>query len=120
MGVGFRARPASTQCRPVREDDALCRIFASQNPASYAPVTKALRLNGHTTSIRLEAEFWAILDDIAAAEGLSTPRFIGKLRDEVVERLGEVENFTSMLRVTCAHYLRMRREPLAVVRPSVE
>jgi len=91
----------------------MCRIFASQDPASYAPVTKALRLSGHTTSIRLEAEYWTILDEIAAAEGMSTPRFVGKLYDEVLDWHGEVRNFTSMLRVTCTLYLKMRgqRQP---------
>src|SRR5260370_31050499 len=85
----------------------MCRIFATQDPASYALVTRALRLNGHTTSIRLEAAYWAILDEIAAKEGLSTPRFIGKLYDEVLGWHGEVTNFTSMLRVTCTLHLRM-------------
>jgi predicted DNA-binding ribbon-helix-helix protein len=98
----------------------LCQIFASQDPASYEPVTKALRINGHTTSLRLEAEFWAILDEIAANEGLSTPRFIGKLHDEVLERYGEVENFASMLRVTCALYLRIRHDRTAPVRRAAE
>src|SRR5258708_7017133 len=85
----------------------MCRIFATQDPASYALVTRALRLNGHTTSIRLEAAYWAILDEIAAKEGLSTPRFIGKLYDEVLGWHGEVTNFTSMLRVTCTLHLRI-------------
>ncbi len=85
----------------------MCRIFATQDPASYALVARALRLNGHTTSIRLEAAYWAILDEIAANEGLTTPRFIGKLYDEVLDWHGEVANFTSMLRVTCTLYLRM-------------
>ena len=85
----------------------MCRIFATQDPASYALVARALRLNGHTTSIRLEAAYWTILDEIAANEGLTTPRFIGKLYDEVLGWHGEVANFTSMLRVTCTLYLRM-------------
>ena len=98
----------------------MCRIFASQDPASYEPLTRALRINGHTTSLRLEAEFWAILDEIAAGEGLSTPRFIGRLHQEVLERHGEVENFASMLRVTCALYLRIRHDRAMPARRAVE
>ncbi|MBV8654333.1 MAG: ribbon-helix-helix domain-containing protein [Alphaproteobacteria bacterium] len=86
----------------------MCRIFASQDPASYAPVARALRLSGHTTSIRLEAAYWAILDEMAAREAMTTPRFIGKLYDEVLDWHGEVTNFTSMLRVTCTLYTRMQ------------
>ncbi len=88
----------------------MCRIFASQDPASYAPVARALRLSGHTTSIRLEAAYWAILDEMATREAMSTPRFIGKLYDEVLDWHGEVTNFTSMLRVTCTLYTRMQSD----------
>ena len=89
----------------------MCRIFASQDPASYAPVARALRLSGHMTSIRLEAAYWAILDEMAAGEGMTTSRFIGKLHDEVLDWHGEVTNFTSMLRVTCTLYMRMQGRP---------
>ena len=71
----------------------MCRIFATQDPASYALVSRALRLNGHTTSIRLEAAYWTILGEIAANEGLTTPRFIGKLYDEVLLWHGEVRHY---------------------------
>ena len=89
----------------------MCRIFASQDPASYAPVARALRLSGHMTSIRLEAAYWTILDEMAAGEGMTTPRFIGKLHDEVLDWHGEVTNFTSMLRVTCTLYMKMQGKP---------
>jgi len=44
----------------------MCRIFANQSPARYQPTTRRLRLNGQSTSVRLEAAFWEILDGIAA------------------------------------------------------
>ena len=84
----------------------MCRMFAVQDPASYSCETRAVRLHGHTTSIRLEAEFWAILEEIAGREGLSLARFLCTLHDEVLQRQGDVPNFASMLRVTCALYLR--------------
>jgi predicted DNA-binding ribbon-helix-helix protein len=121
--VIYKAGPAKmrdAKGRPLREGAPLCRIFASQDPASYEPLTRALRINGHTTSLRLEAEFWAILDEIAAGEGLSTPRFISRLHQEVLERHGEVENFASMLRVTCALYLRIRHDRAIPARRAVE
>jgi predicted DNA-binding ribbon-helix-helix protein len=84
----------------------MCNIFAGQDPASYACVTRSVRLSGHVTSIRLEAQFWSILDEIARHQGLSTPRFLGKLYDEALEIHGEVGNFTSLLRNACVIYLR--------------
>ena len=32
---------------------------------------RSVQLSGHATSVALEAEFWAVLDQIAAARGLS-------------------------------------------------
>ena len=86
----------------------MCDLYASTDPGAYACVTRSVRLHGHVTSLRLEARFWAILDEIAAGEGMSTPRFIGALHDEVLERRGDVGNFASLLRVICAVYLERR------------
>lgn len=35
------------------------------------PVKHSLTLNGHRTSVSLEAEFWEALRDVAAAKGMS-------------------------------------------------
>ncbi|MDR9394403.1 ribbon-helix-helix domain-containing protein [Roseovarius sp. SYSU LYC5161] len=79
----------------------MCRIFAGQDPERYTLETRRMRLNGQSTSIRLEKSFWAILDEIAESEGLSTPGFVSKLHGEVLELRGEPQNFTSLLRCTC-------------------
>ena len=64
-------------------------MFAGQDQERYEPVTRRLRLNGQSTSIRLERSFWKIVDQIAAKEKLSTPAFISKLHAEVLEIHGE-------------------------------
>lgn len=79
----------------------MCQLFSGQDPAGYQRVTRSVRLNGCATSVRLEARFWDILDDIAESEGTSTPHFLSTLYEEVVERRGEVRNFASILRVAC-------------------
>jgi predicted DNA-binding ribbon-helix-helix protein len=79
----------------------MCQVFAGQDPAEYRPVTRRLRLNGQSTSIRLERSFWAIVDGIAQHEGMSTPAFLSKLHSEVLELRGEASNFTSLLRCAC-------------------
>jgi predicted DNA-binding ribbon-helix-helix protein len=89
----------------------MCRIYAGTDPRDYEPETRSVRLHGLVTSIRLEARFWAILEEIARAEGLSLPRFIATLHDEVVELQGEVGNFASLLRVVCATYLERVAAP---------
>ena len=79
----------------------MCNLFASQSPDSYACEARSIRLNGQSTSIRLEKPFWEILDRIAAGEGLSTPRFISTLHNEILQLRGEIPNFTSHLRCIC-------------------
>ncbi|HMO08813.1 MAG TPA: ribbon-helix-helix domain-containing protein [Paracoccaceae bacterium] len=83
----------------------MCQIFAGQDPARYESVTRRLRLNGQSTSIRLERAFWRILDRIAEAEGITTPAFISKLHSEVLENHGEAANFSSLLRCACMIHL---------------
>ncbi|GMG82997.1 ribbon-helix-helix domain-containing protein [Paralimibaculum aggregatum] len=83
----------------------MCQIFAGQDPDNYASETRSMRLNGYSTSIRLEAAFWRVLDDIAAREGVTVPQFIAKLHDEVIELRGETRNFTSLLRCACLIHL---------------
>ncbi len=84
----------------------MCQIFAGQDPTGYAYVARSVRLAGHATSIRLEATFWEILDEIAEVQGKTTPRFLSTLYDEIMELNGEISNFTSLLRVACVLYLR--------------
>ena len=87
----------------------MCQIFAGQDPATYEYITRSVRLGGHATSIRLEATYWEILEEIAESQDLTVPRFLGTLHEEVLELHGEISNFTSLLRVACVLYLRQPR-----------
>jgi predicted DNA-binding ribbon-helix-helix protein len=98
----------SGQNRQEREV-TMCRVFAGQDPEGYRQINRSIRIDGHSTSIQLEATFWALLDEIADSQGLTTPKFISKLYDEAIEINGQIPNFASMLRTTCALYLRGHR-----------
>ena len=94
----------------------MCHVFAGQEPDRYASETRRLRLNGQSTSIRLENAFWSILDRIAAAEGITTPMFISTLHSEVLQLRGEPDNFTSLLRCACLKFIESppARSPVAI------
>lgn len=83
----------------------MCQIYASTAPERYDSVAHSLRIQGCVTSIRLEKEFWGILEEMADAEGRTTPELINVLYDEVHQNYGEVRNFTSFLRTACTIYL---------------
>ena len=86
----------------------MCRLFASQSPESYAFETRSIRLNGQSTSLRLEKVFWGILEEIAAGEGMTAPRFISTLHHEILLLRGEVPNFASHLRCICVVAIESR------------
>lgn len=91
----------------------MCRMYSEQNPDTYTLSTRRLRLNGQSTSIRLETAFWQILDEIARQEEMTTPAFMSKLHSEVLEQHGEPANFSSLLRCTALIYIEnMARSPL--------
>ncbi|MEM8776027.1 MAG: ribbon-helix-helix domain-containing protein [Pseudomonadota bacterium] len=86
----------------------MCHVFAGQDPERYVCATRRLRLNGQSTSIRLEQSFWDILDELAANDGMTTPAFISTLHSEVLELRGEPSNFTSLLRCACLKFLELK------------
>ena len=89
----------------------MCNLYASADPFLYESQTRSIRLQGAVTSVRLENEFWTILEEIAAGEGYGVPQFINQLYSEVLLRGNQVNNLASMLRVVCTLYLTHRRRP---------
>jgi predicted DNA-binding ribbon-helix-helix protein len=79
----------------------MCQFYASQSPESYAFETRSIRLNGQSTSIRLEKIFWTVIAEIARQEGSTVPRFISTLHRELLLLRGEAPNFSSHLRCIC-------------------
>jgi predicted DNA-binding ribbon-helix-helix protein len=87
----------------------MCKVYAGQNPEGYKSINRSIRIGGHSTSIQLEVVFWELLDEIAQSQHLTTPKFISTLYSEAIEINGEIHNFASMLRSTCALYLSGHR-----------
>ena len=83
----------------------MCHVFAGQDPETYRFVTRSIRINGHCTSVRLEARFWEILEKVAASQGMTVPQFVSELYEEVLEIQGEIANFASLLRCACIVFL---------------
>ena len=63
----------------------MCQIFIRADPELYVMRSRSLRLRGVATSIRLENQFWDVLEEIGARDGLTLPRLISKLYDELAE-----------------------------------
>lgn len=97
----------------------MCYMYASTDPSRYECTTRSVRLQGCVTSVRLENEFWEILEQIASGQQLSTAQFISQLHSEVVASRGEVPNLASLLRVACAVYQQNEIQQASAPRRSV-
>jgi predicted DNA-binding ribbon-helix-helix protein len=105
----------------------MCEIFVRADPTLYESRAHSIRLHGAVTSIRLENLYWHVLEEIATRDGMTTNQLITKLYNEIVEYRGEIDNFSSFLRVCCLRYLSLmaegrissdKRQPLAGVPPQ--
>ncbi|MCD8522398.1 MAG: ribbon-helix-helix domain-containing protein [Saccharospirillaceae bacterium] len=83
----------------------MCEIYSGTEPELFELKTRSIRIDGVVTSIRLEAVFWQLLEQIAADAGMTLGTFITRIYREVLERRGETGNFTSLLRVACTTHL---------------
>jgi predicted DNA-binding ribbon-helix-helix protein len=86
----------------------MCKIFVNADPTLYENKLRSMRLHGVVTSIRLEKLFWQILEEIGARDGMSLTQLVTKLHDEISDAHGNVENFSSFLRVSCLRYLSLQ------------
>ena len=98
----------------------MCQIYASTSPERYDSVTHSVRIQGCVTSIRLEKEFWGILEEMAAAGDRTTPELINVLYSEVHQNYGEVRNFTSFLRTACTIYLARKNSSINSTQEQLE
>ncbi|ROV60941.1 DNA-binding protein [Vibrio ponticus] len=83
----------------------MCEIYSGTEVELFELKTKSVRIDGVVTSVRLEAVFWKVIDDIATEANISVAEFLTRIYQEVIEKRGEVGNFTSLLRVACTTYL---------------
>jgi predicted DNA-binding ribbon-helix-helix protein len=90
----------------------MCDFFVTADPILYESRTRSVRIHGIQTSIRLENFVWDTLATLAAEENMTTNALIVQFHDEIFRHRGDVQNFTSFLRVTCLRYLHRKYSQL--------
>lgn len=88
----------------------MCKLFIEADGRLWQTRLKSLRMQGFSTSVRLENFYWAVLEEVAGRDGMSLSQLLTKLHDELLVAHGEVENFASFLRVCCGRYLTLQLE----------
>jgi predicted DNA-binding ribbon-helix-helix protein len=95
----------------------MCNFLNDKHADEFRPVSRSIRIHGHSTSLRLEACFWRALDELARDEGLTTPKLIETLHGEasnVLPPAGDAAlNLASVLRSVCLLLAQAQRRPEA-------
>lgn len=98
----------------------MCELFSKQPLEGYQYKTRSIRLDGHVTSVKLEASFWQVLEEIATKQQMRLSHFLSNLYNEALDHAGDVTNFTSLLRCTCLIYLRQPNDVIDIVKQQLE
>lgn len=100
----------------------MCRLFINADPDLWQTRLRSVRLEGFSTSIRLENLYWGVLEELAARDRMSLTQLLVKLHAELLDEHGKVDNFASFLRVCCGRYLMLQlsddipRDPAVPIR----
>ncbi len=97
----------------------MCEIYSGAEAELFELKSRSVRLDGVVTSIRLEAIFWQLLEQIADEANLSLAGFLTQIYHEVLQREEKVGNFTSLLRVACTTHLNQGKR-LTLINPSLK
>ncbi|KJS42961.1 MAG: hypothetical protein VR70_03315 [Rhodospirillaceae bacterium BRH_c57] len=73
--------------------------------SEFIPEKRALRIHGHSTTIRLERAFWSTLEGMARDMGLTVPALIERIHDQCL--VANDKNLSSCLRVICLKYVNV-------------
>ena len=82
----------------------MCGMIARRGAEPFQRVSRSIRIDGHATSIQLEAAFWEVLGAMAEREGVTLPKLLAALYEESAELQGGMTNFASTLRTICLLY----------------
>lgn len=82
----------------------MCQLFINADSKLWKSRTRSMRIDGVSTSIRIENFFWSTLEEIAARDRMTVSQLITKLYYESIDAEHDLGNFTSFLRVCCARY----------------
>lgn len=84
----------------------MCNLSEIMQSDAYTRTIRSVRISGYVTSVGLEEEFWATLDELAGEEKMSRGQLLTTLYDEYLAT-DKASSFTSFLRVLCVAASRL-------------
>lgn len=92
----------------LQDDDALSHMFnacTTEQVQEFMPEKRSFRIQGHSTTIRLERAFWNVLELMADSHDLTLAEIICRIQNECI--VANDKNLASCLRVMCLKYLNV-------------
>ncbi len=71
--------------------------------SEFIPQKRGFRIQGHSTTIRLETAFWAVLEEMARDMDKDLPEMIELIQEGCL--VANDKNLSSCLRVICLKYI---------------
>jgi predicted DNA-binding ribbon-helix-helix protein len=71
----------------------------------FIPEKRGFRIHGHSTTVRLEAAYWSVLEEMAYSEKLTLSKLVEMIHDTCL--VANDKNLASCLRVICLKYVNL-------------
>ncbi len=92
----------------LEPDSILSHMFQScttDQIKEFVPEKRGFRIHGHSTTVRLEAAYWAVLEEMAHSERLTLSKLVEIIHDTCL--VANDKNLASCLRVICLKYINL-------------
>jgi len=85
--------------------DHMFNACTTDQISEFIPEKRGFRIHGHSTTVRLERAFWAVLEMMASEQELELPELIQSIHDHCL--IANDKNLASCLRVICLKYINI-------------
>ena len=92
----------------VEPQTILSHIFqacSTDQIKEFIPEKRGFRIHGHSTTIRLEAAYWSVVEEMAREENMSVSQLVEAIHDTCL--VANDKNLASCLRVICLKYINL-------------
>lgn len=81
----------------------LIKSCKTKKAQGFTPVKRSFRIHGHSTTLRLEQNYWSVIELISQDEDIPISKLIEIVNDICL--IANEKNLASCLRVLCLKYL---------------
>jgi len=85
--------------------DHISQACTTDQIEEFIAKKRAIRIHGHSTTIRLERAFWSVVEAMARDMDMSVPQLIERVHDTCL--IANDKNLSSCLRVICLKYINV-------------